>query len=144
MKIRVVNRSFVENNQSILKKFNVISIYGSKSFTPVNVEVENLLELQFDDVTEEMSGKIVFNKVLAIKVKEFFEKIANDNNSLLVHCDAGISRSGAIGYIANEYFNKYLEKNFNDNEYFEKMNKHILPNPCVVRELKNNIWNMGE
>lgn len=140
MKIRVVNRNFVEQNQNILKKFNVISIFSSNSNCPVEVKVKNLLKLQFDDIIEETSGKISFNDHLANQVKNFFERIKDNNLPLLVHCDAGISRSGAIGYIANEYFNKYLENNFNDQEYFEKMNRHILPNPLVVRVLKNKLW----
>lgn len=140
MKIRVVNRNFVEYNQMILKKFNVISVFSSNSNCPVEVKVKNLLKLQFDDIIEEKSGKISFNDHLASQVKNFFEGIKDNNLSLLVHCDAGISRSGAIGYIANEYFNKYLENNLNDQEYFEKMNRHILPNPLVVRVLKNKLW----
>lgn len=144
MKIRVVCRNFVECNQELLKKFNVISVYSSMSFCPVNVKVKNLLELKFDDITEPENGYILFNDSLAVKVKDYFEKITGSDKALLVHCDAGISRSGAIGLIANEYFNKFIEKNFNDNEYFEKMNRHIMPNSCVVRELKNCLWKTEE
>ena len=52
---------------------------------------------------------------------------------LLVHCTAGISRSGAVGEVLNWYFNRYLETNTADDEDFVENNRQILPNTIVRR-----------
>jgi predicted protein tyrosine phosphatase len=53
--------------------------------------------------------------------------------SLLVHCTAGISRSGAVGEVLNWYFNRYLENNTADDEDFVRNNRKIQPNTIVRR-----------
>ena len=60
-----------------------------------------------------------------------------------IHCDAGISRSGAVGYILNEYFNKYLIDNKEDYKFFEMNNSQIMPNPLVVRLLKKELFGIS-
>ena len=52
---------------------------------------------------------------------------------LLVHCTAGISRSGAVGEVLNWYFNRYLERNTQDDEDFTQNNHQIMPNFIVRR-----------
>ena len=52
---------------------------------------------------------------------------------LLVHCTAGISRSGAVGEVLNWYFNRYLEDNAEDDADFTYNNRQILPNSIVRR-----------
>ena len=54
---------------------------------------------------------------------------------LLVHCTAGISRSGAVGEVLNWYFNRYLENNTADNEDFEQNNRKIQTNTIVRRTM---------
>lgn len=50
----------------------------------------------------------------------------------IIHCAAGISRSGAVGEFINDYVgNKY--------EDFKKDNPHTLPNGHVLRTLNNII-----
>jgi len=48
---------------------------------------------------------------------------------LLVHCDAGISRSGAVATFASNYLN------------IDFQDEYIKPNPYVLRILNNLIWN---
>ena len=51
---------------------------------------------------------------------------------LVVHCTQGVSRSGAVGYVLDRYFNRVLANNEKDYEYFMARNPFIMPNPNVV------------
>ena len=55
----------------------------------------------------------------------------NQNKNFLIHCHAGISRSGAVGLFIRDYFD------WADKEYFDTnvMGK-IHPNANVYKELK--------
>ncbi len=76
------------------------------------------LKLFFEDAEfiREDSGYKYFNADLAKEIFDFMEGLDKDVELLLVHCEAGISRSPAIAAVlaqvylegdANLYFNKY-------------------------------------
>lgn len=149
MKIFVEPRAFIEkqmdkNPDWYLEKW-IISIFSKGDHSPVP-ERYNVLQLEFDDVSEKdfescKDKCIFFNEEHAKEIHEFINKIPADSKKMFfVHCDAGVSRSGAVGYILNEWFNKYKMHNNLDNEAFIMNNRHILPNPLVVRLLKNELW----
>ncbi len=155
MKIYVVPRFWIEkqlaNDSNWPMNKWIISIYSSEAgidFSPLPDRF-NILKIQFDDVSKRdaegwssvIDNCIFFNEEHAKKIHEFIKKIkADDKKEFYVHCDAGVSRSGAIGYLLNEYFNKFLTDNKIDNEAFRMNNSHILPNPLVVRVLKNELF----
>lgn len=153
MNIYVVPRNYIE--KQIEKDINwingkwIISIFSNGSCSPIPVDRSNILKLQFDDLTEKdkrYEGKlgmelIFFNEDLAKQIHDFINTINDDGKQVIyVHCDAGVSRSGAVGYILNEWFNKFLKLNRNENESFIMNNDQILPNPLVVRLLKNELF----
>ena len=121
--------------------FAAISIndtHGQWAVSWFNEDHPNLLRLWFDDVEhdEEVSptNKISCKAFSADQAKAVFEFVnANKDKNFIVHCAAGISRSGAVG----SFILDYLE---GDREYFEKYNKHILPNPRVRRMLNRRAW----
>ncbi len=97
---------------------------------------ENVLVLFFDDVEEDIAvmvqGNVQFAKAFtfeqAKQVIEFIEK-HKDKQSCIVHCSAGISRSGAIAEFVNDFFGgDYFE--------FKKANPRLYPNGHVLRTLK--------
>ena len=152
MKIYVVPRMYIEkminSNPNWVGGKWIISIYSSEKgidFSPLPDRF-NILKLQFDDISERdkdiiNDNYIFFNENHAKQIHEFIKDIKeNDTREFYVHCDAGVSRSGAVGYLLNEYFNKYLTLNRIDNESFKMNNNHILPNPLVVRILKNELF----
>ena len=121
----------------------IISInypYGDKTGY-FKKDYNNVLRLFFDDVDydEEIYDEeinqvrelIAFRPSDAKKVLTFLEKIKknlNDNTKLIIHCKAGISRSGAVGIYANDFFRlKYDD--------FMKENPMVRPNSCVLRTL---------
>lgn len=61
-----------------------------------------VLELKFCDLTSEVCGLPIFTARDAFKTIEFLEKANSVCNKLLIHCEAGVSRSGAVAYFAAE------------------------------------------
>ena len=148
MKIRVLPRAFFEKVKGtpteveLLEKSKIISINSSwgwddtPPFSESFLKHPNLLTLTFDDIynepetPEDLGNSIIFNEDMAEKIMRFVD---DGKLPLLVHCTAGISRSGAVGEVLNWYFNRYLETNTADDEDFVRNNRKIQPNTIVRR-----------
>ena len=146
MKIRVLSRIFFEKvkgtptEAELLEKSKIISINSSWGFddTPPFSERflnhPHLLTLTFDDICnepetpEDLGNAVLFNEAMAEHIMRFVD---DGKLPLLVHCTAGISRSGAVGEVLNWYFNRYLERNTADYEDFTQNNRQIQPNTLV-------------
>lgn len=147
MKIFVVPRHYVEKqfdkDPDWIQGKWIISIFSSGDVSPLP-DRYNILKLEFDDITElhpgdAKAGLILFNEEHAKQIHAFVDSISREK-PFYVHCDAGVSRSGAVGYLLNEYFNKFKELKRIDNEAFINNNREILPNPLVVRILKREFF----
>ena len=109
---------------------------------------KNMLPLHFWDITDSTrdmerlkrwfgadfkeEDAVLFNDQLAEQVIGFLilcNQCDNEDSVLVVHCDAGISRSGAVGTFAVDYFGL----NYND---FIKDNPGLSPNSFVSRILR--------
>jgi predicted protein tyrosine phosphatase len=98
---------------------------------------DNVLRLWFDDVETDMD---LWSPTNTIHVEAFNSYQAQDTldfikrnekkKTFIVHCTAGISRSGAVGQFIADYFAC-------DKEEFKRMNPHICPNGLVSRMLNN-------
>ena len=148
MKIRVLPRAFFEKvkgtptEANLLEKSKIISINSSwgwddvPPFSESFLKHPHLLTLTFDDICnepetpEDLGNAILFNEDMAHAIMRFVD---DGKLALLVHCTAGISRSGAVGEVLNWYFNRYLETNTADDEDFVENNRQILPNTIVRR-----------
>lgn len=152
MNIFVESRKYIEKmydkNPDWIQGKYIISIFSNGDVSPLPGRF-NILQLEFDDIADqpdheraaEKFNLIYFNKYHAKMIHEFIEKIPVDSKKpFYVHCDAGVSRSGAVGMVLNEYFNKFLTANRLDYEAFQMNNSHILPNPLVTRILKNELF----
>ena len=104
----------------------------------------NILKLQFDDAVEDPDHNLMlFDERIAGKIVDFIRSIDTER-LLFVNCGAGISRSGAIGEVLNDYFNKHLEHNELDNEYFRRLNREIQGNSLVRRILRDALFGSGQ
>lgn len=102
----------------------------------VPVYGENILRMQFDDAVTNPNGTLIlFNDLMAEKVVAFVKRI-DRKGELFVNCAAGVRRSGAIGEVLNEYFNKYLENNMFDDYYFWHYSSQVNGNSLVRRLLR--------
>ena len=148
MKIKVLPRAFFEKVKGtpteveLLAKSKIISINSSWGFDDAPpfsdsfLKHPHLLTLTFDDICnepetpEDLGNSVLFNEDMAHAIMRFVD---DGKLPLLVHCTAGISRSGAVGEVLNWYFNRYLENNTADDEDFEQNNRQIMPNTIVRR-----------
>lgn len=148
MQIRVFPRKFFEarigdEDAEILKRFNIISIntpwlHESPPFSMDLYGHQNLLVLYFDDVDNpsdsEQAKHCFMTKAHALNVFTFMGK-CDKRRPLLVHCTAGVSRTGAVGEFLNWYYNRHLEDNQADFDYFVKHNPQIISNVWVKQKL---------
>ena len=146
MKIRVLSIMFFEKIKGtpteveLLEKSKIISINSScgvddtPPFSPELLNHPHLLTLTFDDICsepetlEDLGNAVLFNETMAEQIMRFVD---DGRLPLLVHCTAGISRSGAVGEVLNWYFNRYQERNAADDEDFTQNNRQIQPNTLV-------------
>ena len=142
MKIRVLPRIFFEKikgtaeEDRLLESYRIISINSSRGddslppFSERNRNHRNLLYLTFDDVCNESDGGVCI--CFSIRQAEEVMRFADDGSMpMLIHCTAGISRSGAVGEILDWYFNRYVADNPADHLFFTQNNRQILANPLV-------------
>lgn len=100
---------------------------GHNTLLHKNSKIKDVLSLEFDDITLKehgvKDGLKLFKKSHAIKIKEFVDKYKNDINTIVVHCTAGIARSGSVGCCLARYLN-------GEDDYLLKTGKYI-PNQRV-------------
>ena len=155
MQIFVKARSFFEARQGtklerkLFRDNRIISINSvsfpseEPPFSEEFLDAENLLILYFDDVDAGFPNAMTPEQACAIV--DFVR--LEDNRPIIVHCTAGISRSGAVGEVLNWYFNRF-EADDSDYRKFEIMHPDIVPNAHVRRlllaELQRNHENLRE
>ena len=127
-------------NRSVVNECNIISIIDpGEKFLFDEPTPPNVLQLKFNDLeadeyktdkelakVEEM-GWILFNEGHAQSIINFLNGI-NTDKDLIVHCTAGISRSGAIGDFARVKFGIPFGE-------FILKNPQIQPNSWIRRTL---------
>lgn len=95
-----------------------------------NNNVKEILFMRFNDAENEIEGGITYEE--AAKVAKFIRHIARDRDdvqTLIVHCDAGESRSaGVAAAIAKKYFD-------NDESYFKRYTPNMRCYSLVLSEL---------
>ncbi len=100
------------------------------------------LSLKFWDITDkqakEFKSKDLYDNAVLFNIQQaeliigFILSSNQDDESdgvLVIHCDAGISRSGACGTFAVDFLNL-------DYESFIKKNNYLMPNPYILRVLR--------
>jgi len=152
MKLYVCSRREVVDFVNNFPYFDplIISITDPKS-NPVVFDVpeSNVLSLEFHDLEKDYPGHapaiILFTKEMAMKIKQFLiDKVWKETDNFLlsiwqskmvlqkihiiVHCEAGISRSPAVAAALAMHFNKDCS------EYFGDASKYI-PNRLVYKTL---------
>ncbi len=156
MKIRVLSKSTIrrifanaEACSELISRASFISINNGANagddddsmLCPIPEEFRKthpVLILNFDDSIPEEShcsppARRPFTRDDAVRIKAFAEEAAVRRDALIIHCQAGISRSGAVGVTLNDYFNRFLEDNPEDWLWFFECGceNALSPNPHV-------------
>lgn len=151
MTIDILPRSVFEKAKGtaeeteLLENNRIISINSHDEqppFSNASLLSPNLLCLTFDDICnepapgEDISPAILFTANDAQAILEF---VHDNSMPVLIHCTAGVSRSGAVGECLDLYYNRWLCDNRRDHLYFLDNNRQIMPNPIVRRILMEAI-----
>jgi len=142
MKIYVRNRYWVEfqlkEDRDLLDAWSMISIYSSGDSCPIKEERDTLLKMQFDDIIMPTDGMILFTDEMAKEIKRFANYLIAKypDRALIVHCDAGVSRSGAVGAALNEYVNLRVLNNRRHYDWFIREHVNLIsPNQTVMSRM---------
>lgn len=140
-RMRISNTNVIEHVSeafiSILNSDQPDSSYFDKDYP-------NVLRLVFDDVTDEEFKRVseqtqreltLFSAEQAKQVLSFLENNKHVD-TLYVHCTAGVSRSGAVGTIANDFYGKETFFEFTQSNPYIKPNYFIV---ALLRRVYNNI-----
>lgn len=112
-------------------KFDDVTYYSEK---------HNLLHYFFDDVRKHRN-LIHFNEEHAKKIIKFSTDVFNKNEDLNIHCFAGRSRSQAVGYVLNQYFNLYLMHNPDDYRLnIINNNEKFMANSDVIKVMNDVLF----
>lgn len=79
----------------------------------------------------------VFNEEKAKEIINWVDENKNNFTTLYINCDAGISRSGAVGLFLTRYLG------FNENEFLSN-NPRINPNPLILKILMDSSGLTGD
>lgn len=107
----------------------IISINDSNYTTTIchNPKIKGILNLEFDDIPKTVNGLKLMTKSDTEQIKSFIDKYKQDVFDIVIHCTAGISRSGAVGCCLARYLN-------GDDLYLFLTGKY-LPNEYIYKEL---------
>lgn len=152
MKIYIKPRKFFLNikgtkeEETLINSANIISIitpeYSPHNFTEEDPPFSkkywnnpNILILKFHDAWKQVNNLVkLMSSQDADKIWKFCQNI-DTSKPLYIHCTAGKSRSQAVGYIINLYFNHLLEDNVQDFREFEIENSSIRHMNILVKTL---------
>jgi len=136
----VIKDMILDDSIKIWDNWSLISITTTKDETIVDKDklkkkgCKDYLECVFSDVTLEEYNRLskheditLFSKECALRIIEFIDRNKDRVDTLVAHCDAGISRSGAVGLFANRFLG-LDEKNF-------RKDNNVLPNVFVLNTL---------
>ena len=155
MRIKVVSRRYFEEEKGtaevaeILSSHRVVSIqstYGLDTDPPFEKEMlshPNLLTVVFDDEWDRSCERCDYIRLFRREDAERIVKFVGVGRMLLiVQCTAGISRSGAVGFALDWYFNQHAHKNPAHHDFFTKSNPQVEPNPLVLEVMTKYLKEM--
>jgi len=97
----------------------------------LSLDFWDITDENYERVTQRYPEAILFNEDHAKQIINVIKEMQRDERCMfcIVHCDAGISRSGAVGEIVNDFCHLDYMK-------FRKDNPNIRPNTFIRRELR--------
>ena len=140
MRAQILNRQQGEERRAAPGQVMIsISTPGDK---PASLQEgwESVLRLQFHDVVEDHPDAdtlVLFNDEMAATVREFIRN--HLGKGFVIHCDAGVSRSMAVGVFLRDVCKYKLQVFSNDPTDHDRFANQFA-NALVVRKLKEKVW----
>lgn len=147
-----INNPNFRNNWISIRDFNFEYLYQK-----MNEYCDNVFILKFDDVTRFAVDRnilhpfyqkaikerelVYFDSKMARDIIRFSNEIYKNKQDLNIHCWAGKSRSQAIAFCLNQYYNMFLENN--EEDYIRNLNNSInnfMGNSDVMQILTKEIY----
>ena len=131
MEILVMSRdqaAFFEHNEP----YAIIGINDKYSREIEYVDSQYLVDkliVEFDDIMKPIKNMVLFNWKIARKIWDFVDEVHDDIDLLMVHCNAGVSRSAAVAAAISKTYNGHCT------EYFY----WYCPNPHVYKVMMANL-----
>lgn len=79
--------------------------------------IKNVMWLHFEDVEEEEDAVNCLSDEQALKIKNFITKVGASVERIIIHCDAGVSRSAGIAAAVLRYFGQDENLIWGDPQY---------------------------
>lgn len=126
------------STKDLAKDYIVVSINDTNHDTVIydNKNIIDILYLHFDDIPHIIPKKPelkLMHKHQAYSIKSFIDYYKDKINNIIVHCTAGISRSGAVGCALSRYLNGCDNYLLATGRYIP--NKHVYKLMCEVLSL---------
>lgn len=135
----LLNKNINDDNVEKYKSTYFISVNEPNEQTYFKTQHHNVLTLHFHDCQHNINtytnkNIVPFNTHMAKQIIDILLHAKhNKAKNIIIHCNAGISRSGAIATFARELFQQPNIQQFHiDNPY-------ILPNQFVLHTLKHTL-----
>lgn len=138
------NHSITDENVETFNDLAFISITSTGDYenSYLKEDHKNYLKLKFDDINAEeyrlyndsqnRSNELtLFTEEMAEQIIDFIWTVKA--KVCLVHCSAGVSRSGAVGTFIHECFKSESDEEFN------RTNQHIHPKEYIIEMLRNTL-----
>lgn len=100
-----------------------------------NKRIIDIHKVWFDDIENAINPKLKLMTIdQAEGIKDFVDKYKDEVKHIVIHCTAGISRSGAVGCVIARYLNDDDNNLWATGKYFP--NKHVYKSMCKVFKLE--------
>lgn len=103
----------------------VISIGEQNDGLKFGAEHHNVLRLEFDDITEHLDGYKLFSFSHAKRIIEWLYALPDDCRMVVVHCEAGLSRSAAVAQFMITDMDFDLHVDIFSRKDFSLANSHV-------------------
>lgn len=121
------------STRELNKDYIIISINDTNCDTVIfkNTHIKDVLKITFDDLTFPIAGHTLIDDQISLKIKNFIDSYKDSIKNIIVHCTAGISRSGAVGCTIARYLN-------GDDSYLLQTGLYM-PNKLVYKTMCNTL-----
>lgn len=127
-KLKVLIMSRQEANRHSFKKdiektaiISITDTYSENNHFHSNPNIIAILKLKFDDIEKDEKNCVCINDIDAKDIVAFINKLKDKVECIIVHCEAGISRSAGVAGAIMKYLNNDDTPVFNSGRYCPNM-----------------------